>query len=295
MKYVSIDIETTGLDTQNDEILSIGAVIEDTDKLLPIEQLPKLHMVIAHERIKAGSMFALNMNKKLIEWIARYNNARTGEERKQVKQEANAVFIEEDEVVETFINFLWRNGITPEKAGDSMEEKLRKNQEFKYSLRGDLISQYGKTYFNVAGKNFNGFDRLFLERLPKWNMAIGRRIRVLDPAMYYIDWLHDSSLPGLSKCKERAGLTDSTVTHNAVEDAIDVILVLRKQYENLKSPESLLQKVEKADIVFIDKNSTIKDRFKTPTNINFSFNDLVKYEVDKENKENKILILKLKK
>ena len=34
MRYVSIDIETTGLDRQNDQVLEVGAVIEDTDKQL---------------------------------------------------------------------------------------------------------------------------------------------------------------------------------------------------------------------------------------------------------------------
>ena len=43
MKYISIDIETTGLDPENCQILSIGAVIEDTLNQLPFEELPTFH------------------------------------------------------------------------------------------------------------------------------------------------------------------------------------------------------------------------------------------------------------
>jgi DNA polymerase III epsilon subunit-like protein len=231
MKYVSIDIETTGLDLENDDILSIGAVIEDTNNIVPIEQLPKIHIIVVRERIHTGSLFAINLNKQLIEWIVRWNNARNGEDRKNVKEEAKAIFVEEEYVVETLLNFLWKNGITPEKAQDDLSEKFKKYPDYVYTLRGDLITKFGKTFFNIAGKNFNGFDIHFLERLPKWKMAIGKRVRVLDPAICFVDWENDSSLPSLSMCKKRAGMEDDVVSHNAAEDAMDVISVLRTQYK----------------------------------------------------------------
>ena len=38
MKYVCIDIETTGLDPVNNQVLQFAAVISDTDKMIePIE------------------------------------------------------------------------------------------------------------------------------------------------------------------------------------------------------------------------------------------------------------------
>ena len=229
MKYVSIDIETTGLDTVNDDILSIGAVIEDTNSPKPIEELPKIHIIVTRERIRTGSLFAINLNKQLIEWIVRWNSAKNGDERKAIKTESQAIFVEEEYVVEELINFLWKNGIMPEKNTDVLVEKMRKTPGYAYNLKGDLINIYGKTYFNIAGKNFNGFDIHFLERLPKWKMAIGKRVRVIDPATSFIDWKNDKDLPGLRLCKKRAGLPD-IVSHNAVEDAIDVINVLRTFY-----------------------------------------------------------------
>ena len=46
MRYISIDIETTGLDAETNQILSIGAVVEDTNNLVPFDELPKFHAVI---------------------------------------------------------------------------------------------------------------------------------------------------------------------------------------------------------------------------------------------------------
>jgi hypothetical protein len=55
------------------------------------------------------------------------------------------------------------------------------------------------------------------------------RQRVIDPAILMVDWKNDESLPNLKVCKERADI-EGIVTHNALEDAWDVIEVLRKFY-----------------------------------------------------------------
>jgi hypothetical protein len=55
------------------------------------------------------------------------------------------------------------------------------------------------------------------------------RNRILDPAILFVDWQEDRALPGLDDCKKRAGVSGK-VTHNALEDAIDVVAVLRTKY-----------------------------------------------------------------
>jgi len=69
MKYLSIDTETTGLNSENCQILSIAAVLEDTENTkTPVEDLPHFHYIFRHEFIQ-GEPYALNMNKELIEVI----------------------------------------------------------------------------------------------------------------------------------------------------------------------------------------------------------------------------------
>ena len=68
MIYVSIDIETTGLNSENCEILSIGAIIEDTSKVLPIDKIPTFNCIINKRNIN-GEIFAINMNREIIEKI----------------------------------------------------------------------------------------------------------------------------------------------------------------------------------------------------------------------------------
>ena len=61
-----------------------------------------------------------------------------------------------------------------------------------------------------------------MERLPRWKQVFRIRQRIIDPSILFTDWVNDESLPSLSDCKKRAGLSE-IVTHNAVEDAWDVI------------------------------------------------------------------------
>jgi oligoribonuclease (3'-5' exoribonuclease) len=85
MKYVSIDLETTGLETENHQVLSIGAVIEDTlNPHVKVEDLPTFHGVIVHNEL-TGSPFALNMNRDLIEKISVWQNTKP-EGRKEFEQ-----------------------------------------------------------------------------------------------------------------------------------------------------------------------------------------------------------------
>jgi hypothetical protein len=92
-----------------------------------------------------------------------------------------------------------------------------------------MTSKMKPVSINVAGKNFGTFDKLFLERLPRWKQAIRIRQRIIDPSLLFTDWKVDDSMPSLDTCKIRAKL-DGGVTHNAIEDAWDVIQLLRTQY-----------------------------------------------------------------
>lgn len=64
--YVSIDIETTGLDPDKCQILEIGVVLEDWNS--PIEKLARFHCYVVNETI-TGEEYALNLNKAILERI----------------------------------------------------------------------------------------------------------------------------------------------------------------------------------------------------------------------------------
>ena len=225
MKYISIDIETTGLDPETCQILSIGAVIEDTLNQLPFEDLPKFHGVIKRENV-SGSLFALNMNRDLIETIVQYSTARDQDEKNDIVHMTGMEFYQEDEIVEALYHFCFRNGLVPIDP-TFLTKTVKRVNGITYPI---LTSNMPKVYLNCAGKNFAGFDKKFLERLPRWKQVFSIRSRVLDPGILFVDWINDESVPSLDECKKRAGI-DGIVTHNAVEDAMDVVMLLRQCYQ----------------------------------------------------------------
>ncbi len=83
----------------------------------------------------------------------------------------------------------------------------------------------------AAGKNFAAFDLPFLKCLPHWRDHIRISQQILDPAVFYLNFKEDERMPSLEECKKRAGFEDTTVTHDALDDALDVIRLLRQQYD----------------------------------------------------------------
>jgi len=200
MIYLSIDIETTGLDYNNCQVLEIGAILENTDKKLDLKDIPKLRLVLIHNFIK-GEPYALNMNKNLVQYIIDFNLKKA------------------DDISEYFDN-LKTKVITPNLAMEYLFNW--------YKL--EYIALFGcepNNKVNVVGKNFTGFDNRFLELLPN-NSGYSFHRRVLDPAILYLEKDYDEVLPDLQTCLDRAEI-EKSVAHTAVEDAWDVIQLLRNK------------------------------------------------------------------
>lgn len=224
MRYLSIDIETTGLDRENCQILSVAAIVEDTQTKLPLSEIPKFHVAIKRPSIN-GDMYAINLNRDLIESIVHYQTAKTQDEKNDIVTLKRMQFLEEDQVVEALYQFCYDNGLVK-----IDKESLSKSSIIINGKRYPMItSKMPKVHITCAGKNFATFDKIFLERLPRWKQVFAIRQRIIDPSVLFTDWANDESLPSLSACKKRAGLSE-IVTHNAVEDAWDVIELLRKHY-----------------------------------------------------------------
>jgi hypothetical protein len=215
------------LDPEKCEILSIGAVIEDTNNPLPLDQLPSFHVAIKRENI-TGSMFAINMNRDLIQIMSEYQSS-GNDVKNAIEKKTGIRFLHEDEVVIDFYYFLYKNGLLNDKGN----VPILNGQVMDHPIYGMVPSINQRTipsgHINVAGKNFGTFDKVFLQKLPRWKQLIKMRSRILDPAILFVDWKSDDALPGLSLCKERSNV-EGIVTHNALEDAIDVVAVLRTKY-----------------------------------------------------------------
>jgi len=222
MKYLSIDIETSGLDSENNQILSIGAIVEDTENRLPFEEIPKFHVCILADQL-TGSPFALNMNRELIETMVQYQTTIEQDEKNDLVHMTGMQFLHRDNVVEEFYDFLFENGFVQFNTNIG-HVRIKKGKSYPI-----MTSKMKPVSINVAGKNFGTFDKLFLERLPRWKQAIRIRQRIIDPSILFTDWKNDDSMPSLDTCKKRGNL-EGVVTHNAIEDAWDVIQLLRTQY-----------------------------------------------------------------
>lgn len=209
MKYVSIDIETTGLDVDNNQILEFGAILEDTENILEYNEIPKFSCIIERKNI-SGQVIALDINQRIISILSNYWKSK-GEKREILKETYNV--IKEDELVSKFLNWLAPHFATKENSCSELEL---------YSY--DFV-------LNIAGKNYASFDGRFLEKVQGWKQLVKFRHRMIDPSIYYVDWSKDECLPNLDECLKRAGI-EKVVTHTAVEDAWDVIQVLRKKYNN---------------------------------------------------------------
>lgn len=203
MKYISIDIETCGLDPLNSSILEAAFVIEDTQKYIPLESLPCFHTYFLPEngKLYKGEPYALSMHSHIFKRIA--------------KLEPEYSYHKPSQIGEILSNFLIKNG-------------------FKYD-------EFGKIPINVAGKNFASFDLQFFNNQTDINKYIKIRHRSIDPSILFTK-LEDEVLPGLDLCKQRAGL-DSQVSHNALDDARDVIALIR--LSNIFDPNEEVKCLEK--------------------------------------------------
>lgn len=182
--YVSIDIETTGLDSSWCQTLEIGAVIDDW--MSPLYELKRFHCYVVHDRI-IGDPFALSMNHKILNRIA---NRKKPENREY-------------------------NFCTPAEA----VQKLRR------FIENYFANFHEDTKIVAAGKNYARLDDRFLNAMPGFS-ELKLLHRNIDPGMRYWDPRIDKVPPDTKTCLTRAGF-DTDVQHEAIDDALDVIRLIR--------------------------------------------------------------------
>ena len=172
MRYVAIDVETTGLG-ERCGLLELAMVAEDTTQTVPVEDLPFLRALFWPEGA-VWEPFAMKMHR------------------------ANGLL---DEILANFgSEYALDNAV----AWGDAEKWLRANTSGKIA---------------PAGKNFAGFDRRFLGPI-----AGLFDYRALDPGSVFADFSKDR-LPGLADL-----LPQDRASHRALDDARDVVRVLRRAY-----------------------------------------------------------------
>lgn len=191
MKYVSLDLETTSLEPSPRHILQVSMVVEDTTKPeVAVEDLPHFTCFVNHERIR-GQAYALGMNGWILDILSGRNKT------------------PQPYPILTWKDALFDDDEAPE--GTWLVPAL-----------AFLDEQFGSSKITVAGKNVAGFDIPFLPKELKSRF----RHKVLDPGTLYVNWQTDDQAPNFELCKKRAGL-NTPVAHDAREDALDVIRLLR--------------------------------------------------------------------
>jgi oligoribonuclease (3'-5' exoribonuclease) len=195
MQYVSIDLETTGLDPETCDVVEFAAVVDNLRTQPPINKLAVFQRYI-YRPVYQGEPYALSMHKEIFAKIAKW----------QQGKERNIQVCDPGTLMEEFYLFLREHYVT----------------DAKFVL-GNLIKVL------AAGKNFATFDSRFIAKFPQQEAyPVEFNHRVLDPAMLYM-LATDNGPPSMADCMRRAGI-EGDVAHTATEDALMVIHLLRNKF-----------------------------------------------------------------
>jgi oligoribonuclease len=190
VRYVSVDIETTGLDPTINQVIEVAAVLEDTTKDTLVDALPYFRAVIVYEKY-ATTPYCAVLHQRLFEDIVNIGTL-----------PFEAHYITNGDNVDVYVR--------PHALSGALRRWLSHHGE------------YGK--MTVAGKNYYGFDHRFLAPLLG---DIEVRHRALDPVTLYTR-KDDVVPPDMAECCERAGIP-LVGHHTALADARTVISLLRRR------------------------------------------------------------------
>lgn len=195
-KYLTIDLETTGLNVDECQIIEIGAIVDDlAQPQVPISSLPRFHCYIERE-MYTGQPYALSLHSEIFKRIA--------------SKAPGYRIVSPDDMASDLAWFLEAN-----------------------FADGEHITAAGKN-FGTFDRNFllkepkftaNGGE-LFLGKFKV-------RHRVIDPTiMFWIPKQDGVQLPSTETVCKRAGIPYSN-KHDAIGDCEMVIAAVRKHVEVL--------------------------------------------------------------
>jgi DNA polymerase III epsilon subunit-like protein len=192
MKLLSIDIETTGLDPNFCSVLEVGAVLFDPQPELATD----------------GKINEAGRRPATFERLVSHSRIQGEPYSLQMNQH---ILQELCGLKPTHIEIIAANRVGPQ-----LREWLRQNG----------VDQNNKV--TIVGKNYDAFDRRFLEKLIGWNLAMNPLLerRTLDVGSLYFK-PEDGKVASLDACLETIGCT-GLVTHRALDDALAVMTAITR-------------------------------------------------------------------
>lgn len=186
--YISVDIETTGLDDRS-ELLQIAAVVDDMKA--PIKSLRTIDLPIKHVEIKYSEHIAMEMNADLL------------------KKLENPDFLSYSprDAANNLLNFL-------------LEEQAKVGLDDKGKPRKVVFA--GK---NVASFDIPKLKKFFMDYLPERAYEFNNLVhyKTLDVGSLFFDVFKENV--SLSEINNLTGRKQ--VSHNALDDAFDVVHAVR--------------------------------------------------------------------
>lgn len=200
--YVSIDIETTGLNREKSYVLEIGAVFDDL--ISPLSDLKTFNAKISYPHIEYAEFGALSINRNLIFELS-----------KPLKHEHVMPFID---AISEFLVFL-----------KNCQDKVREYESTR-------TRKYDDVQIHVAGKNPSSFDIPIIRNqiMARLQSPLNEEyVQELDEIIHYrfIDagslFLSDFDgyIPTLTDINAMIGRQKTS--HKAVDDAYDVVCAVR--------------------------------------------------------------------
>lgn len=189
--YFSIDLETTGLDPKNHQILEIGIIYEDPMKQLSFEEIPKFRCLVEYENF-IGSAFAINLNQRIFKEIVELEKSGDKD------------------------HILWDINTAVDRAARFIDSNCVINRD---------------RQIRITGKNFGSFDKNFLVKNQFFNRLANKvSHRYLDVGSMFFDPKTMDWIPSTEECYKLTGIDKEVVSHTAIDDAWDVIKIIRTRY-----------------------------------------------------------------
>jgi len=193
--YLSLDIEATGLTLDKIQTLQIAGVIDDG--ISPIEDLTKFSFLIKNDLITHGEPYALGLNAWIFQEIF-----------KSIKGKKTKYPV-----------------VSLEEAFSQIHLYFLETQKLAIEWDKENNIKRPSKRIQMAGKNFSAYDRPVLEAQGLKIMSELTHHRVIDIGpMYFEDFGYVPSGDEINKL-----LGFDAITHDALDDALDVVKAIRKK------------------------------------------------------------------